>query len=102
MSNHTFQLLLVLRLVTGRSWAANDPFVGRWKLNASKSELTDEMEVESLGANKYALDLGGGATETVVADIRCIRRAGALSCWGTILRPAAFIGRRAGSRRSCW
>ncbi|MGH9444231.1 MAG: hypothetical protein ACRD3O_00575 [Terriglobia bacterium] len=68
MSKRTFQLLLVAWLVTGTLWAANDPFVGKWKLNPSKSKLIDYMKVKSLGGNKYALDLGGGAIETIVAD----------------------------------
>jgi hypothetical protein len=56
-------------LADGR-WTATrvDPFVGKWKLNPSKSQLTDRMKVESLGANRYALDLGGGGVETVAAD----------------------------------
>jgi len=55
-------------LADGR-WTATrvDPFVGKWKLNPFKSKLTDRMKVESLGANRYALDFGGGV-ETVVAD----------------------------------
>jgi hypothetical protein len=62
-------LLLVLALcgVTGMLWAAQDPFVGEWKLNPSKSKQTDVMKVESLGGNKYAINFGGGA-ETLVAD----------------------------------
>jgi hypothetical protein len=68
MSKRTFGLLVVAGLVTGTLWAANDPFVGKWKLDPSKSTLVDVMKVEALGANKYALDLGGGFTETVVAD----------------------------------
>jgi hypothetical protein len=68
MSKRTFQLLLVACLVTGTLWAANDPFVGQWKLNPSKSKLIDYMKVDSLGANKYALDLGGGSIETIMAD----------------------------------
>jgi hypothetical protein len=36
--------------------AANDPFVGDWKLNPSKSKLTDEMKVESVAANKIVVD----------------------------------------------
>lgn len=67
VSKRTFQLLLVTCLVTGSLWAANDPFVGKWKLNPSKSKITDQMKVESVGANKYAFDFGRGA-ETIVAD----------------------------------
>jgi len=47
--------------------AADNPFTGEWKLNPSKSKLTDQMKVESLGGNKYAFDFGGGA-EAVVVD----------------------------------
>ncbi len=69
MSKRTFQLLLVSCLVTGTLWAASDPFVGKWKLNPSKSKLTDRMKVEAVGANKYAFSFGGGFDpETVVAD----------------------------------
>jgi hypothetical protein len=65
MSKRTFQLLLV----TGTLWAASDPFVGKWKLNASKSTLTDRLKIEAAGANKYAITFGGAAdAETVVAD----------------------------------
>jgi hypothetical protein len=68
LTKRKFGLLLVACLVAGASWAADDPFVGKWKLNPSKSTLVDYMKVKGLGANKYALDLGGGFTETIVAD----------------------------------
>jgi len=68
MSKRTFQLLLVACLAAGTLRAADDPFAGKWKLNPSKSTLTDRMKVDSLGANKYALDLGGGSVETIAAD----------------------------------
>lgn len=68
MSKRTFELLLVTCLVASTLCAANDPFVGEWKLNPSKSTLIDYMKVKSLGANKYAFDLGGGSTENIVAD----------------------------------
>jgi hypothetical protein len=48
-------------------WAANDPFVGDWKLDPSKSKLTDVMKVESVGTNKYAFNFGSGP-ETIVVD----------------------------------
>src|SRR5215472_5892681 len=67
MSKRTFRSLLIAGLLTGTLSAANDPFVGKWKLNPSKSKLTDRMKVEAAGPNKYALDFGGGV-ETVVAD----------------------------------
>jgi hypothetical protein len=68
MSKRIFELLLVTCLVAGTLCAANDPFVGQWKLNPSKSKLIDYMKVKGLGANKHAFDLGGGAIETIVAD----------------------------------
>lgn len=66
MFKRTFQLLLVAFLVT-TSLAAEDNFVGDWKLDPSKSKLIDVMKVATLGPNKYAFDFGGGA-ETIVAD----------------------------------
>jgi len=56
-------LFLCACLVAGTSHAADDPFVGQWKL----VKLTDEMKVTSVGANTYAFDFGGGA-ETIVVD----------------------------------
>jgi hypothetical protein len=66
MLKHTFQLLLVARLVTATLWAATDPFIGDWKLNPSKSKLIDLMKVESLGGNKYVFNFGGGPESIVV------------------------------------
>ena len=67
MFKRTFELLLVACLGTGALCAANDPFVGEWKLNPARSKLTDQMKVESVGANKYVFDFGGGS-ETIVVD----------------------------------
>ena len=47
---------------------ANEPFVGEWKLDPSKSKLTDQMKVESVAGNKYAFDFGGGSAETIVPN----------------------------------
>ena len=68
MAKHTFQLLLVAYMVTRALGAVNDPFVGKWKLNPSKSRFPDEMKVEAAGTNRYAFDFGGGTPETIVAD----------------------------------
>jgi hypothetical protein len=68
MSKRTIWLLPVMILVTGALWAANDPFVGKWKLNPSKSELTDQMKVDAAGPNRYAFDLGSGDPEFIVVD----------------------------------
>ena len=73
MFKRTFRLLLVACLATGTLRAANDPFVGKWKLNPSKSKFTEQMRVEVVGPNRYAITfvetgLGSGVTDSVVAD----------------------------------
>jgi hypothetical protein len=68
MLNPTFPLLLVACVSTSSVWAANDPFVGKWKVNPSRSELTDEMKVEAMGANMYTFTFGPGQVDTIVAD----------------------------------
>lgn len=52
---------------TSVSWAANETFIGDWKLNPSRSKLTDVMKVESIGGNKYTFNFGGGP-QTLVVD----------------------------------
>ena len=70
MIKHILQFLSVACLATTVLWAANDPFVGEWKLDPSKSsKLTEQMKVESIAGNKYAFDFGGGL-ETIAADGR--------------------------------
>jgi hypothetical protein len=69
MLKRTVQLLLVASLITTSLRAADNPFVGKWKLNASKSRLPDEMKVKKVSANKYAFAFeGGDYAETIVAD----------------------------------
>jgi hypothetical protein len=68
MLRRTFQLVLVACVVSSSLWAASDPFVGKWKVNPSKSKLNDEMKVEVAGANKYALTFAPGFVDTVVAN----------------------------------
>src|SRR5271169_2590104 len=68
MLSRISQLLLVVCLLTSSVWAANNPFVGKWKVNPSKSKLNDEMKVEIAGANRYAITFGPGQVDTVVAD----------------------------------
>jgi hypothetical protein len=62
------QLLLVGCLVTGPQGAANDPFVGKWKVNPSESRLPDEMKVGVAGQNRYVLTFAPGLVDTIVAD----------------------------------
>ena len=68
MLNRICWTLLVTCLVITTSWAADNPFVGKWKLNPARSKLTDEMKVERVDGNKYAFDFGSGNPETVLAD----------------------------------
>jgi len=68
MLNRALQLLLAGCLMTGTLWAADNPFVGKWKVNPSKSMLSDEVKVEAAGANKYAITFGPGQVDTVTAD----------------------------------
>jgi hypothetical protein len=69
----TQEALLALSLVASLTTAARpatiaeNPFIGEWKLDSSKSRMPDEMKVESKGGNKYVFDFGGGA-ETIIAD----------------------------------
>jgi hypothetical protein len=60
--------LPVVCLAIGTSSAGNDPFIGQWKVNPSKSKLYDEMKIEAAGTNKYAITFGPGQVDTVVAD----------------------------------
>ena len=64
----SLQLLLAMCVVTGAAWAADDPMIGDWKLDPSKTRTPDEMKVASKGGNTYAFDFGGGTAETIVAD----------------------------------
>jgi hypothetical protein len=68
MLNRCFQLLLVACLATDALSAADNLFVGDWKLDLSRSKLIDVMKVESLGAHKYGFDLGGGSAEKIAVD----------------------------------
>jgi len=43
-------------------------FVGDWKLNPSRSKLTDQMKVQSIAANKYAFDFGDGSAEVIAVN----------------------------------
>lgn len=69
MLNSTIQLLCFGCLIISTSRAADEPFIGKWKLNLSKSKLADQMTIAPAGANRYTLTFAGaGETETLVAD----------------------------------
>jgi hypothetical protein len=68
MFKRTLQSLLVTFLAVGTLWAADDPFVGQWKLDPSRSKIVDVMKVGTLGGNKYTFSDNGSGPETIVAD----------------------------------
>jgi hypothetical protein len=61
-------MMFLASLAASSFWTAGDPFVGKWRLDVSRSTIVDQMRVRSVGANKYAFNFEGGPTETVVAD----------------------------------
>ena len=70
MSSRTFRLFLAVGLAASSAWAADDPFIGKWKVNPSKSRLIDEFKVEAAGPNTFRLSFAGtgGESETIVAN----------------------------------
>jgi hypothetical protein len=68
MAKRALQLFLVVCLLAGTAWAADNPFEGKWKLNPSRSVLIDQMKVSAAGPNRYSLNFTGDNVETVVAD----------------------------------
>lgn len=68
MLSRTLLSLLAIPLLATPLWAADDPFAGTWKLNPEKSQLTSQIKVDDLGANKYVFDFDGGQPVTIVAD----------------------------------
>jgi len=69
MLKPTLRLLCLACLIASTSRAADEPFIGNWKLNLSKSKLADQMTIAPAGANRYTLTFAGiGDTETLVAD----------------------------------
>jgi hypothetical protein len=55
-------------LLAGSLWAADDPFVGRWKLNPARSTFTGmQMKIDDLGGSKYKIT-SGNTSDTITAD----------------------------------
>lgn len=55
-------------LLAGTLWASDDPFCGKWKLNAAKSKLAGEqVQIQSAGGNKYKWTFSG-VSETYTYD----------------------------------
>jgi len=69
MLKPTIRLLCFACLAAATCDAADEPLIGKWKLNLSKSKLADQMTIASAGTNRYTLTFAGvGETETLVAD----------------------------------
>ena len=72
MKSITISLTSIAVLCVGvaqLSHAADEPLIGKWKLNLSKSKLADQMTIAPAGANRYTLTFAGiGDTETLLAD----------------------------------
>jgi len=68
MLTRIVQTAVVMCLFLGCLSAATDPFVGKWKLNQSKSKMTGEqVKIEDLGGNKFTITFGD-ISDTLVAD----------------------------------
>ena len=55
-------------LLASTFWTASDPFVGKWKLDVSRSTIIDDVRVEVLGGNRFRFSFEGAPEEIVVAD----------------------------------
>ena len=60
--------LAVAPVAASAFWTANDPFVGKWTLDVSRSTIVDRTRVEALPGNSYRFNFEGAPAETVVAD----------------------------------
>jgi hypothetical protein len=60
--------IFFLGLAPIAAWAGDSPFVGDWKLEPSRSKLTDVMTVQRLAADKYTFSFAGGSSETIVTN----------------------------------
>lgn len=65
---HAIALVTVASLAATTFWTANDPFVGKWRLDVSRSTIVDNMRVEALAGNRYSFSFEGAPAEIVVAD----------------------------------
>jgi hypothetical protein len=69
MLRQTIQSLCFACFIAATCCAADEPLIGKWKLNISRSKLADQMTIAPAGANRYTLTFAGiGETETLAAD----------------------------------
>lgn len=67
MFNRILKVPVLVCLAMGVAWAAQNPFIGEWKLDPAKTRMPDEMKIQNKGGNTYDFDFGVGA-ETIVVD----------------------------------
>jgi hypothetical protein len=67
MFRRVLTILPAICLAASVALGAQNPFIGEWKLDPSRSRTPDEMQVQHKEGNTYVFDFGGGA-ETIVAD----------------------------------
>jgi hypothetical protein len=68
MPRRTLSLTLTMCWIAIVCSGATDPFVGKWKLNASKSQLADQMTIQVAGSNRYTLTFSGSGETRSAAD----------------------------------
>jgi hypothetical protein len=66
MLKRMVKILPAVCLAMGMARAAENPFIGEWRLDPSKSRLPDEMKVASEGGNRYTFDFGAGVERILV------------------------------------
>src|SRR5438309_12040562 len=49
-------------------WTANDPFVGKWRLENSRSTIVDDMRVQAVGPNRDGFSFEGEPAEVISTD----------------------------------
>jgi hypothetical protein len=64
----TIRIAALASMAASTFWTGNDPFVGKWKLDVSRSTIVDEMRVEAPSPNTYRFNFEGAPAETIVAD----------------------------------
>jgi hypothetical protein len=69
MPRRTSSLIVTVFWIAAVCSGATDPFVGKWKANASRSRIADQISIRVAGENAYTLAFSGSTEiETVPAD----------------------------------
>ena len=67
--HRVLKLSVTIFLLLSNCWAANEAFIGKWKLDPGRSKLADQMTIKVAGENRYTVIFAGtGEIETVTAD----------------------------------